>query len=112
MDLAELLTVETSVLQTLCMSAGSESSELRDTILRELDQGDFYFPITRTIYIAVSEMSRNNTPVDADSLMQALNRRSVDVPDDFFQRSSCATMRSKSASSRATCSRSNTARAR
>ncbi len=84
MDLAELLTVETSVLQVLCMSAGSESSGLRDTILRELDQDDFYFPITSKIYSAVSEMSQDNTPVDADSLLRALNRRSVDVPDDFF----------------------------
>ena len=84
MDLAELLTVETSVLQVLCMSAGSESSELRDTILRELDQDDFYFPITRTIFTEVSSMSQDNTPVDADSLLRALNRRTVDVPDDFF----------------------------
>jgi len=84
MDLAELLTVETAVLQTLCMSTASESSELRDTILKELEQDDFYFPITRTIYAAVSSMSRDKTPVDADSLLRALSRRSVDVPDDFF----------------------------
>ena len=84
MDLAELLTVETSVLQALCMSAGSESSELRDTILRELDQDDFYFPITRTIFTEVSSMSQDNILVDADSLLRALNRRTIDVPDDFF----------------------------
>ena len=84
MDLAELLTVETSVLQALCMSTGSESTELRDTILRELEQDDFYFPITRTIYAAVSSMSRDNSPVDAESLLRALSRRSVDIPDDFF----------------------------
>ena len=85
MDLAELLTVETSVLQTLCMSTGSEGSELRDTILRELDQDDFYFPITRTIFVAMSTMSQADTPVDADGLLRALSRRSVDVPDDFFR---------------------------
>ena len=84
MDLAELLTVETSVLQALCMSTASESSELRDTILKELEPDDFYFPITRTIYSAVSTMSQDNTPVDADGLLRALSRRSVDVPDDFF----------------------------
>ena len=45
---------------------------------------NFYFPITRTIYAAVSSMSRDNSPVDAESLLRALSRRSVDIPDDFF----------------------------
>ena len=54
MDLAELLTVETSVLRTLCLTVNSESSELKTRITENLIVDDFYFPITKSIFGAIS----------------------------------------------------------
>ena len=84
MDLAELLTVETSVLRTLCLTVNSESSELKDRITENLIDDDFYFPITKSIFGAISDLTKNGVNVDPNSLEHALSRRSIDVPDDFF----------------------------
>jgi replicative DNA helicase len=81
---AELLGVETSVLRTLCLTANSEGSTQRSCILAEVAEDDFYFPITRSIYATVFEMTQDGTNVDVASLQQALARRSVNLPDDFF----------------------------
>ena len=84
MDLAELLAVETSVLRTLCLTVNSETSELKNRITENLIVDDFYFPITKSIFGAISALSKNGTNVDPNSLEQSLSRRLVDVPDDFF----------------------------
>lgn len=84
MDVSELLTVETSVLRTYCLTVNSESSELKRRINDNLAVDDFYFPITKSVFEVVSTMSSNGVNVDPSSLEQALSRRSVDVPDDFF----------------------------
>ena len=84
MDLAELLTVETSVLRTLCLTVNSESSELKTRITENLIVDDFYFPITKSIFGAISDLAKDGTNVDPNSLEQELSRRSIDVPDDFF----------------------------
>ena len=84
MDLAELLTVETSVLRTLCLTVNADSSELKSQITDSLIVDDFYFPITKSIFDTVAEMAKTGTNVDPGSLEQALSQRSVDVPDDFF----------------------------
>ena len=88
MDLAELLTVETSVLRTLCLTVNSESSELKTRITENLIVDDFYFPITKSIFGAISDLAKNGTNVDPNSLEKALSRRSIDVPDGFFSRGS------------------------
>lgn len=84
MDLAELLTVETSVLRTLCLTVNSETSELKNRITENLIVDDFYFPITKSIFGAISDLAKDGTNVDPNSLERSLSRRSVDVPDDFF----------------------------
>ena len=84
MDLAELLTVETSVLRTLCLTVNAETSELKNRITENLIVDDFYFPITKSIFGAISNLAKDGTNVDPNSLEQSLSRRSVDVPDDFF----------------------------
>jgi hypothetical protein len=84
MDLAELLTVETSVLRTLCLTVNSETSELKNRITENLIVDDFYFPITKSVFGAISDLAKNGTNVDPNSLEQSLSRRTVDVPDDFF----------------------------
>ena len=84
MDVAELLTVETSVLRAFCLTVNSDGSELKKKIIDGLEVEDFYFPITKSIFGAVSSLAKDGTNVDPNSLEQALSRRSVDVPDDFF----------------------------
>lgn len=84
MELSELLTVETAVLRTLCLSVNSDSSELKARITDSLVVDDFYFPITKSIFVTVTALSNSGMNVDPNSLQQALTLRSVDVPDDFF----------------------------
>jgi hypothetical protein len=84
MELSELLTVETEVLRTFCLSVNSESSELNERITEELVVDSFYFPITKSIFDTVTALSKSGMNVDPNSLQQALTLRSVDVPDDFF----------------------------
>ena len=76
--------METSVLRTLCLTVNSESSELKDRITENLIDDDFYFPITKSIFGAISDLTKNGVNVDPNSLEHALSRRSIDVPDDFF----------------------------
>ena len=84
MEHAELLDLETSVLRTLCLTANSESSTHKSRIVVELSEGDFYFPITKSIFSTIFEMTHSGTNVDVTSLQRALARRSVSDPDDFF----------------------------
>jgi len=74
MDLAELLTVETSVLRTLCLTVNSESSELKDRITENLIGEDFYFPITKSIFSAISDLAKSGVNVDPNSLEDPYDR--------------------------------------
>ena len=84
MDLSELLTVETAVLRTFCLSVNSDGSGLKAHITDNLAIDDFYFPVTRSIFDTVAALANSGMNVDPNSLQQALTLRSVDVPDDFF----------------------------
>jgi len=84
MDVAELLSVETSVLRTFCLTANSDGSELKKRIVDLLVEEDFYFPITKSVFSTIEALTEDGANVDAESLTRALNLRSVDVPDDFF----------------------------
>ncbi len=84
MELSELLTMETAVLRTFCLSVNSASSELKARITDNLVVDNFYFPITQSIFGTVTALSKSGMNVDPSSLQQALSLHSVDVPDDFF----------------------------
>jgi replicative DNA helicase len=83
-DLGGQLLLEISVLRTLCLTVNSDGSELKYRILDDLVQEDFYFPVTRTVFAAISELHQNGDQVVAQNLQDILNERSVDVPDDFY----------------------------
>jgi len=83
-DLGGQLLLETSVLRTLCLTVNSDGSELKYRILDDLVEDDFYFPVTRTVFAAISELHQNGDQVVAQSLQDILNERAVDVPDDFY----------------------------
>jgi hypothetical protein len=83
-DLGGQLLLEIEILRSLCLTVNSDGSEIKYRILEALVEEDFYFPVTRTIFAAVSQLHRNGDQVVAKSLQQVLNERSVDVPDDFY----------------------------
>ena len=83
-DLGGQLLLEISVLRTLCLTVNSDGSELKYRILDDLAEDDFYFPVTRTVFAAISELHQNGDQVVAQSLQDILNERAVDVPDDFY----------------------------
>ena len=83
-DLGGQLLLEMSVLRTLCLTVNSDGSELKYRILDDLAEEDFYFPVTRTVYAAISELHRNGDQVVAQNLQDILDHRTVDVPDDFY----------------------------
>ncbi len=83
-DLGGQLLLETSVLRTLCLTVNSDGSELKYRILDELVAENFYFPVTRTVFTAVSNLHRNGDQVVAQSLQDILKVSAIDVPDDFY----------------------------
>jgi DnaB-like helicase C terminal domain len=83
-DLGGQLLLEMSVLRTLCLTVNSDGSELKYRILDDLCEDDFYFPVTRTVFAAISELNRNGDQVVAQNLQNILDHRDVDVPDDFY----------------------------
>jgi hypothetical protein len=83
-DLGGQLLLEISVLRTLCLTVNSDGSELKYRILDDLVEGDFYFPVTRTVFAAISELHQNGDQVVAQNLQDVLNEHAIDVPDDFY----------------------------
>ncbi len=81
-DLRELLSLETSILRVLCVTVNSEG-ELKYKILDTLSEELFYFPLTKSIFAAVTESHRNGEFVASAPLEQLLRRRSVELPDNF-----------------------------
>jgi hypothetical protein len=73
-----------SVLRTLCLTVNSDGSELKYRILDDLKENDFYFPVTRTVFAAVSNLHRNGDHVVVQSVEDILSESGVDVPDDFY----------------------------
>ncbi len=83
-DLGGQLLLEISVLRTLCLTVNSDGSELKYRILDDLVEDDFYFPVTRTVFAAISELHQNGDQVVAQNLQDILNVHAVDIPDDFY----------------------------
>ncbi len=83
-DLGAQLLLEISVLRTLCLTVNSDGSELKYRILDDLVELDFYFPVTRTVFAAVTELHQNGDQVVAQNVQDILDHRPVDVPDDFY----------------------------
>jgi len=82
--LGELLELETSVLQTLCLTLNTAGSELKYKILDVLTSYDFYFPVNGAIFEALEDMHRKGDYVVHSNLDEELQRRSVDYPEGFY----------------------------
>ena len=82
--LGELLELETSVLQTLCLTVNTAGSELKYKILDVLTSYDFYFPVNGAIFEALEDMHRKGDYIVHSNLDEELKRRLVDYPEGFY----------------------------
>lgn len=84
MRMGELLSLETSILNVLCLTINTAGSELKYQILDSLTEADFYFPISRAIFSVLMEMHQRGDFVVLGNLEEELRKRSESVPDGFF----------------------------
>lgn len=82
--LGELLELETSVLQTLCLTVNTAGSEIKYKILDVLTSHDFYFPVNGSIFEALEDMHRKGDYIVHSNLDEELRGRSVDYPEGFY----------------------------
>ena len=82
--LGELLELETSVLQTLCLTVNTAGSEIKYKILDVLTSHDFYFPVNGAIFDVLEDMHRKGDYIVHSNLDEELRRRSVDCPEGFY----------------------------
>jgi replicative DNA helicase len=80
----ELLSLETSVLNVLCLTVNTAGSELKYRILDSLSEEDFYFPINKAIFNVLTEMHQRGDFVVLGNLEEELRRRSESLPEGFF----------------------------
>jgi replicative DNA helicase len=83
-SLKELLSLETSVLRTLCLTINSPGSGHKDKILDAVTRDDFYFPIHKALFSILLEMYNRGDYIVLPSIKEELFNRSVELPDGFF----------------------------
>ena len=83
-DYEELLTLETAIIRTLCLTVNATSSEAKYKIMDTLSDDDFYFPVNKAIYGALLEMHRRGDYVVYTNLEEELRKMSADIPEDLF----------------------------
>ncbi len=83
-DYAELLTLETGIIRTLCLTINATSSEAKYKIMDALSDDDFYFPVNKAIYGALIEMHRRGDYVVYTNLEEELRKMLADIPEDLF----------------------------
>ena len=83
-DFDELLTLETAIIRTLCLTVNATSSEAKYKIMDTLSDDDFYFPVNKAIYGALMEMHRRGDYVVYTNLEEELRKMSADIPEDLF----------------------------
>jgi hypothetical protein len=84
MRVGELLSLETSVLNALCLTINTAGSELKYKILDTVSEDDFYFPINRTIFNVLTDMHQRGDFVVVGNLDEELRNRSAEVPAGYF----------------------------
>ena len=82
--LGKLLELETSILQTLCLTVNTAGSEPKYKILDVLTSHDFYFPVNGAIFEALEDMHRKGDYIVHSNLDEELKQRSVDYPEGFY----------------------------
>ncbi len=83
-DYEELLSLETSIIRTLCLTVNATGSEVKYKIMDTLSDEDFYFPVNRAIFGALIEMHRRGDYVVYTNMEEEIRKMSVDIPEDLF----------------------------
>jgi hypothetical protein len=83
-ELKELLATETSVLRALCLTINATGSVVKDRILETLFENVFFFPITKAVFAALSEMHQRGDYVVGSNLEDELRNREVGIPEGFY----------------------------
>jgi hypothetical protein len=83
-SLKELLSLETSILRTLCLTINSPGSGHKDKILDAVTRDDFYFPIHKALFSILLEMHHRGDYIVLPSIKEELFNRSVELPEGFF----------------------------
>jgi replicative DNA helicase len=83
-DYSERLGLETSILQTLCLTVNATGSEIKYKIIDTLSEDDFYFPANKSIFVALIEMHRRGDYVVYTNLEEELRHQSIDIPEDLY----------------------------
>ena len=79
----ELSALEASVLKALCLTINTAGSELKYKILDTLSDGDFYFPVHRSVFRTLSELHRRGDYVISANLDEELQKSGEHVPANF-----------------------------
>lgn len=82
--LKELLSLETSVLKTLCLTINSAGSVHKDKLLDVLSRDDFYFPIHKALFSILREMQHRGDYIVLANIKEELFNRSVELPEGFY----------------------------
>lgn len=83
-SLKELLSLESAVLKTLCLTINSPGSGHKDKILDVVTRDDFYFPIHKALFSILLEMHHRGDYIVLPSIKEELFNRSVELPEGFF----------------------------
>jgi hypothetical protein len=83
-NLKELLSLETSVLKTLCLTINSAGSVHKDKLLDVLSRDDFYFPIHKALFSILREMQHRGDYIVLANIKEELFNRSVELPEGFY----------------------------
>ncbi len=83
-NLKELLSLETSVLKTLCLTINSTGSVHKDKLLDVLSRDDFYFPIHKALFSILREMQHRGDYIVLANIKEELFNRSVELPEGFY----------------------------
>jgi len=83
-ELKELLATETSVLRALCLTINASGSVVKDRILETLFENVFFFPITKAVFAALSEMHQRGDYLVCSNLEDELRNREVGIPEGFY----------------------------
>jgi hypothetical protein len=83
-NLKELLSLESSVLKTLCLTINSAGSVHKDKLLDVLSRDDFYFPIHKALFSILREMQHRGDYIVLANIKEELFNRSVELPEGFF----------------------------
>jgi hypothetical protein len=66
------------------LTVNATGSEIKYKIIDTLSEDDFFFPVNKSIFVALIEMHRRGDYVVYTNLEEELRHQSVDIPEDLY----------------------------